>query len=1643
MNLKSLCSLLIAGLLSVSANLVSAGTPPPPRAAKATALFDGKTLEGWESPTPRLWSVTDGCLTGGDGNKIPYNDFLCTKASYANFILHLKIKLTGDPKTGMINSGIQIRTQRNPAGHEVCGYQCDYGEPEWYAAIYDEGRRNRLMAKSDMAALRPVLHANDWNDYVIKADGGHIQTWINGVQGVDYHEADPDIASDGILGIQVHGGGNTKVQVKDVFIEELPVTPRAPTWKSLGGVDGQRAKLKPGPKAAYAAPKTVELFDGKSLTGWDGDAKYWRAADGAITGEIPEGAAVRDSPFIFWRGQVNDFDFAMEYRISGDASANAGIQYRSARLADGAAKGYRADLDDGGVWLGRIYDEPQRALLVERGSRVSIAPDGRRWNDGFADPKSFGGLAKKGEWNHCRITAAASHVEVRVNEVLVSVLDDHEAKEAAFSGLLAFQLRAGKGPAKIQFRNIRLTHLGKTARPDYADVKAAPKFADAAGIKPMGDDRKPLNLDFETGTLIGWKVEGDAWEKQPVEGDTVAVRKRGNSRHEGKFWLGGYERGGDKGTGTLTSASFVVTHPWASFLIGGGRDPKQTRVEVVEEAGGKVIHAASGHEREDMQRVAVDLEGMMGKRIFVRIIDNSTKGWGHVNFDDFVFHDQAPMIAAVASNSTEGGDREKHGSESPVLWHLVPNPAKPTAIANADAQKAVAGMRLTQGFQAQLIAAEPTVKQPIAFCMDDRGRLWIAEAYSYPNKQPEGKGQDRIIILEDRDGDGIFETRRVFMEGLNLVSGIEVGFGGVWIGAAPELLYIPCDKDDHAGKPQTLLDGWGYQDTHETINSFTWGPDGWLYGNQGVFTKSLVGKPGTPEAGRTELHSGVWRYHPVRHEFEIFAHGGSNQWGLDFNSNGHFFMTHCRSFWGRGGTTNVIRNGHFWNQANSGYAPFISATAPSFAPELQNYLPAAARYDSGEGGAGKPGTTAVYGGHSHVGTMIYLGDNWPEIYRDHLFTHNLHGHQMNQQINVRTGSAYETLHAGYDLMFAPDPRYIAVDLQTGPDGAVYVIDWCDTQHCHNPAAEKWDRSNGRVYRISWAQTYQPVKVNLGGKSDLELAQLHTHTNDWFSRTARRLLQERAALRQIAPEAIALLRTQAAGADTAHVLRALWTLHVIGALDSAQRVKFASHGSDVVRAWAVQLATEHAGEPLLSGEVLAGLAKSDPSPVVRLALASALPMLPSAEVWDIATALAGKGQDRDDRFLPKMIWFGLAPAAAEDWARSLELAETTALPTLADSIRWSAARTPKGRDLMAARIANQKDEKSAARGVQLLAFAMKDEAGGAVPSGWNAVYARFENTKDASIRSAADRLAALFGNQTVLDKMRRTLADSAAPLPERQFAFDLLKRGNDAGATAIFAGLLDSDAFRSPVIPLLSRSNDPGTSEALMVHFEKLDASDRSAALGAMTSRPALALPLLKAVQSGKFERKYLSALQIRQMRNLHDAEVDRMLDQTWGKVNESSAAAKATVARLKKAYTAAPLWAYNGNAGRETFVQVCGVCHALSGSGGRLGPDLTGSWRNGLDYFLENIVDPNAVVGDNFQLHLLTKKDGTVISGLIEQETATALTLRTVTESVIVAKADLKEHQKLAQSLMPPGLLEALPEQKVFELLKFLLSKQE
>src|SRR5205807_3458700 len=330
--------------------------------------------------------------------------------------------------------------------------------------------------------------------------------------------------------------------------------------------------------------------------------------------------------------------------------------------------------------------------------------------------------------------------------------------------------------------------------------------------------------------------------------------------------------------------------------------------------------------------------------------------WGHINFDDFRFHSAQPDLPPRPAPNVPGKEDEYRYAGLPP-------------------EKAAQVMTVPEGFTVTLFAGEPDVHQPIAFCLDDRGRVWVAEAYCYPIRRKDQDANDRIVIFEDTDGDGVFDKRTVFMEGLNLVSGLEVGHGGVWVGAAPHLLFVPVNEgeDRPAGPARVLLDGWGYQDTHETLNTFSWGPDGWLYGCHGVFTHSRVGKPGTPDAKRVPINAGIWRYHPTRHVFEVFAHGTSNPWGFDFDDLGQGFceacvVPHC---------FHIIQGGRYLRQAGTHFNPYTFADIGTIA-DHRHYVGATPH-------SGNERSDSAGGGHAHCGTMIYQGGAWPREYDGRMF----------------------------------------------------------------------------------------------------------------------------------------------------------------------------------------------------------------------------------------------------------------------------------------------------------------------------------------------------------------------------------------------------------------------------------------------------------------------------------------------------------------------------------------------------------------------------------------------------------------------------------------------------------------------------------
>ena len=508
-----------------------------------------------------------------------------------------------------------------------------------------------------------------------------------------------------------------------------------------------------------------------------------------------------------------------------------------------------------------------------------------------------------------------------------------------------------------------------------------------------------------------------------------------------------------------------------------------TRVEIVTKDDGKVIHTGRGANVENMARSIVDLRKFAGREIYIRIVDDETGGWGHVNFDDFVFHNAEPKFCGAAAQ------------------RVVAMTADDVKYAGLDPEAAAKAAILPDGFELKLFAAEPDIINPIAFSIDDRGRLWVVQSHTYPIRAKEGEGKDSIIVFEDTKGTGHFDKRTVFIEGLNLVSGIATGFGGVWVGAAPNLLFIPIadgDTPKPAGPPQVLLDGWGYQDTHETLNTLTWGPDGWLYGCHGVFTNSNVCKPGAPDSERTKINApGSGASIPTRQIFEVFGEGTSNSWGIDFDTNGQLFAEACvipHLF-------HIVQGGRFNRQAGEHFEKHTYADIPTIA-DHRHYVGNAGPH------AGNGKSDSVGGGHAHAGLMMYQGNSWPSQYNGQIFMGNIHGQRINMDIPVPSGSGFIGKH-GADFINFDDRWSQVVNFLPDPDGSVYFIDWYDKQQCHTTNVADVDETSGRIFKLIYKN--QPAtNFYLTNKSDDELAALVTSPNEFQSRHARRLLQERAA-----------------------------------------------------------------------------------------------------------------------------------------------------------------------------------------------------------------------------------------------------------------------------------------------------------------------------------------------------------------------------------------------------------------------------------------------------------------------------------------------------------------------------------------------------
>jgi len=1004
---------------------------------------------------------------------------------------------------------------------------------------------------------------------------------------------------------------------------------------------------------------------------------------------------------------------------------------------------------------------------------------------------------------------------------------------------------------------------------------------------------------------------------------------------------------------------------------------------------------------------------------------------------------------------------------------------------------ALKSMQLPGGFKAELIAAEPDLVQPIAFTFDERGRIWVVEGNSYPQPREVGKGQDRIKILEDQDGDGTFETKKIFCEGLNLVSGIELGFGGVWVGAAPYLMFIPDeDKDDHADplvlngrladqvpgvafRAKILLDGWGSQDTHETLNSFIWGPDGWLYGCHGVFTHSRVGKPGTPDDQRQPINAGVWRYHPVRHTFEIFAHGTSNPWGLDYDQHGEWFVTACVI----PHLYHIVPGGRYQRQAGQHFNAHTYEDIKTIADHAHyaGSLRPDINFDKTTGaGFANDDTNALGGGHAHCGLAIYQSNQFPATYRNQLIFGNLHGHRLVTNYTDPKGSTYVGKH-GSDFMRANDMHFIPVTQKVGPDGALYVSDWSDQQICHrgSGAVEHWDRSNGRIYRVTYAgppstsdrsdvsdkSDFPKSPFDLAKEPDEKLAQLAVQTeNEWFSRMARRLMTERSKSGGSASGIRAemfLSQVAERGAESER-LHALWTLGSFSFNQFGVSVMNALRkGPESDKVSAIRILNSEGTQANYVYDEFEKLARDSDSVRVRRELASSFKRLKLDRKIHLATALLKHGEDAEDPMIPLLIWYGIEPVVAADAAVGLQLAAVSKMPKVTEFIYRRLGAEDAGRTGLLTLAAETKD--AAQRDALLNTVILAARAGNKItmPEGWAAIKEKLlvvrasarpdgdPERAEARTANTITELEAFMGVPEAKQAFRTQLTNPALTRDQREAALTLLLNVRDAETAPLLIQLIKADdkALTRRAVQALATLAHAETPALLTAKFTKLDAATQQDAINTLATNAAGAKALLTAVKAKTIATSALSAFLARQIAALKNAEVDGLLKETFGDLN----APKPDLEERKKKFRAllapAVLAKADKAKGKILFSAVCGSCHQMFGEGQKVGPDLTGSNRANLDYLLDNVLDPNAVIGKDYQLNLFELNDGRVASGVVKEATPAAYRIATpggIEQTISVREVKARTIAKV--STMPEGLFDALPPEALQQLVAYLQS---
>ena len=973
-------------------------------------------------------------------------------------------------------------------------------------------------------------------------------------------------------------------------------------------------------------------------------------------------------------------------------------------------------------------------------------------------------------------------------------------------------------------------------------------------------------------------------------------------------------------------------------------------------------------------------------------------------------------------------------------------------------EEAAEKMTIAEGLQVTLFASEPEVRQPSFVKCDDRGRLWTIQYLQYPNPAglqrvkvdrwsrtvydrvpkppPHGpRGADKITILEDTDGDGKADKVKDFVDGLNLVTGVAFGHGGVYVLNVPYLLFYPDrDRDDIPDSdPEVLLTGFGMEDAQSMSNHLTWGPDGWLYGVNGSTT--------TCNIRGIEFQQGLWRYHPLTKQFELFCEGGSNCYGVTFNENGEvFYSTNGGPF------VHGVQGGYFFKSFGK-HGPLHNLYAYHYFENLQR--------DQVPGGPPTGGT-------------IYTGESFPERFRGKFIAGNFLGHTASYWSVEPKGSTVKATF-GETILDSNDTWFGPTDVCQGPDGAIYVCDFHDQRTAHPDPDANWDKENGRIFKIQAVGYIPNQHQDVTQLSSDQLVDLLSSNNGWYVNRARCELARRRDT-----SILSRLRKLAQQTENANLaLQALWAHHVTAEIDETLAIELLNHPTEYVRYWTIRLLGDKKQVTDSVATKLIELAASEPSVIVRTQLAATAKRLPGHQGLAIVKQLLDSHPKETDERAKWLIWWAIEAHAIKDLERAVTIfSKADAWKNLSSRenalrlIRRYAAEGTTASYQACVVLLNTAPEEFQTEANAHLLLGLSERSSALAGIGQGGLFEQqAQSNQDESVESArkyetltADlsryieqqwqpdesnisnlELALLAEHRTAYHQLLATAQDATNPAHQIAAVQLLEKYGQHDAVDLLLNIFLDSSSedLKAACLATLANWEDKNIAETLLEKYQQSAAAIQSQIRSVLFTRPMSALQLLNYIEQEQIDPASIPIQELRRLAVHQNEEIDQLVRKHWGNVGPGTPEEKlATMRRYSNDLRAA---AGNPANGKQLFAKHCGICHQLHGEGNKIGPDLTTANRKDRTAMLGNVVDPSAVIRREYINFVVETSSGRILTGLLAAQDAASVTiLDAQNKRIKIPRDEIEELVEAEVSLMPEKILAGLTPQELRDLFSYL-----